>query len=302
MPKISSQLSRALCVGVVSLGVLLGVVGAAAVAVDVAAVQTPAPQPKTPDPQPNPPPETPPAPPETPPAEPPSGSDAAARLKEISRLFSATEVKFAEDQQTVIITYDLSTSETMAGEDFSPPVEKTNNRIRWARDHEGYSTFVGRGIMIAEYGVWLHKAVWAQDVAMDVEFHYLSEIMKPRDIIAAVYAWDKGKRIVGSNVGRQCIKLSPDVKLSGPPIPEDAQIMRADEKRVFGFKLQHGVLAATVGGRKTVDTDSKPKFLSKPESGSVGLAWRGEYCKGAVTKITITGKLDKEWLAKQLAK
>lgn len=257
-------------------------------------------------------PPAPPAPPADPPAEPTPEEKAkqeaeaeAARLaaekrKKVAELFAATKAEYDEAGQ-LVLTYDFSAGDQSIAADWGPSVESFKKRVRWSRGWEGGSGEHWRDtIVVSEYGTWLHKAVWT-DVSVDVQFQMLTEIMKPGDLVAAVYSWDKNKRMAGSNVGEQCIRIDPSLKPTGAPIPAKSPVLHAAEERTFGFKLKGGVLAATLSGRPNgIDTSKSEKFLSKLGPGHVGVVWRGDYMKGYLVKVTIAGTLDPEWIEKAL--
>jgi hypothetical protein len=253
----------------------------------------------------------PPAEPPAPPAEPTEEEKAnqaaeaeAARLlaekqKRICELFAASKAEF-DPEGRLVLTYDFSAGEQGIAADWGPGIESFKKRVRWSRGWEGGSGEHYRDtIVIAEYGVWLHKAMW-KDVAVDIQFQMLTEIMKEGDLVAAVFSYDKNKRMVGSNVGEQCIRIDAALKPTGTPIPAKYPVLQAAEERTFGFRLKDGVLAATQSGRPIVDTAKNEKFLSKLGPGHAGVVWRGDYMKGYLIQVVITGTLDPEWTEKAL--
>jgi hypothetical protein len=237
-------------------------------------------------------------------AEAKAAADARKLLEEhrskIKDLFSATEVEF-DEQGRLSIQYDFESGDQALSADWGPDIKSFKKRVRWSRGWEGGGAYAYRDhtIVIAEHGIWLHKAVW-RDVEMDVEFQMITEIMKPGDIVAAVYVWDKNRRIVGSNIGEQCVKLNSALKPAANPIPRKHPLLTSGEERIFGFKLKDGVLTATHKGRATADTSESKKFLKKLAPGHAGFAWRGTYMKGYLIKITFKGNLDDEWLSEKL--
>jgi len=257
-----------------------------------------------------PPPVGPPATP-APPAEPTEEEKAAAaaaaeaarllaeKQKRICELFSASKAEFNPEGQ-LVLTYDFEGGDQSIATDWGPDIDTFKKRVRWSRGWEGG---VGRTyrdtIVVSEYGIWLHKAMW-KDVAMDVQFQSLTEIMKEGDLVAAVFAWDKNKKIAGSNMGEQCVRIDPSLKPAGAPIPTKYPVLHSAEERTFGYKLKDGVLAATQSGRTIVDTAKNEKFLSKLGAGHAGVVWRGEYMKGYLLRVVLTGTPDPEWLDKAL--
>lgn len=253
----------------------------------------------------------PPAEPPAPPAEPTEEEKAkaaaeaeaarllAAKQKRICELFAATKAEF-DPQGQLVLTYDFSGGDQGIAADWGPGIEAFKKRVRWSRGWEGGSGNHWRDtIVVSEYGLWLHKAVW-KEVAVDVQFQMLTEIMKEGDLVAAVFAWDKNRKLAGSNIGEQCIRIDAALKPTATPIPARYPVLHAAEERTFGLKLKDGVLAATQSGRAVVDTSKNDKFLSKLGPGHAGVAWRGDYMKGYLIKVVFSGTLDPEWLEKTL--
>ncbi|MFQ5654808.1 MAG: hypothetical protein ACE5GW_08765, partial [Planctomycetota bacterium] len=215
----------------------------------------------------------------------------------ISSTFHASSVEFPSEGRVRLI-YDFDEQEEDLLLDWTPPIEKTNRRIRWSKSLEGTWSTVERAIVIADLGVWLHKGVWKEDVRMEIDYLSMSGT-RSGDLCAVVYAYDKGKRLVGSNFGKQCVRLSKSLKLSGKPIPLKPWPMAAVEDRfTFGIKLEGGVLYSLRNGYSKADTAEKPKFLKKLSVGRVGIAFRGRV-NGFIFKITIEGVPDPEWLKKR---
>ena len=224
----------------------------------------------------------------------------AERIEGIRSLFNASKMEFDPDG-SVALTYEFEESDKFVARDWGPEIERFKKRVRWSRGWEGGGSRVYRDdtIVISEYGTWLHKAKW-KEVDVEVEFHMITEIMKPGDIVAAVYSWNKNKRLVGSNIGEQILKLNASPKRAGSGIPRAFPLMHADEERTFGYRLKDGVFTATHSGRNTVDTTGQKSFLKKLTPGHVGFSWRGEYMKGFLLKVSMKGELDEEWLSDQL--
>ena len=219
-----------------------------------------------------------------------------AELARLKAIFQCSQLVMNDDG-TITATYDFTTKEPGLTGAFSPPIEKTKQRIRWSRGYEGTFRTVEDGIVIADHGVWLHDAVW-QDVRMNVDYLCMAG-MKKGDVLAAVFLPTKGKRLYGANLGQQCVKLKPNVKLAAKPIPSQYPTAGAENRFQFGLEMKDEVLRATRNGRTTADTEDKKKFVKKAKTGQVGLAWRG-MINGFVFKIEMTGRLDDAWLKKQL--
>ncbi|MEM7164343.1 MAG: hypothetical protein AAF581_02710 [Planctomycetota bacterium] len=219
--------------------------------------------------------------------------DEVARLKSI---FGASSFEVAGDG-TVTATYDFTTKDASLTEAFSPPMEKTKQRIRWSRGLEGTWNTVEDGLIIADQGVWLHKARWTE-ARMEAEYLSMSAVKKG-DVLAAVFLPHKGKKLYGANLGQQCVKLKPNVKLAAKPIPARFPVASVQNRFSFGLEIKNKVLTALRNDRRAADTANDPKFVRKAQPGQLGLAWRGTI-NGFIFKITMTGKLDPAWVKKQL--
>ena len=224
----------------------------------------------------------------------------AEKRERIADLFSATSVEWDKETGDIVLIYRFEEADQSVALDWGPPIEKFKKRVKWSRGWEGGSrSYRSDTIIVAEYGTWLHKAEW-KNVSMDLEVHMLTEIMKKGDLLAAVYAWDKGKKMVGSNIGEQLVRLNAGQGHRGKPMPTAFPLLHADERRTFGYKLKDGVLAATQGKRQSVTTRDNPKFLKKIKPGHVGITWKGTYMKAAVIQTVIRGTLDPKWVEKEL--
>ena len=74
---------------------------------------------------------------------------------------------------------------------------------------------------------------------------------------------------------------------------------QANERFWVGYKYDGKVFECYHANRKTSDTSKSPKFTDGFDSGHAGLAWGGSI-QSFVFKVTIEGKLDPDWVAKQL--
>lgn len=217
-------------------------------------------------------------------------------VDQLKSVFEASKLEVADDG-TVTATYDFTTKDAGLLAAFSPPIEKTKQRIRWSRGLEGTWQTVEDGLIIADHGVWLHKAHW-HDVSMEVDYLSMSAVKKG-DVLAAVFLPKKGKRLYGANLGQQCVKLKPNVKLASRPIPTQPPVSSVNSRFEFGLEMKDETLTALRNGRPRASTADAPKFVKKAAVGQVGLAWRGTI-NGFVFKIKMTGKLDPVWVKKQL--
>ncbi len=215
----------------------------------------------------------------------------------LQSLFSATTIEILEDGRVRLI-YDFETKEESLLGDWSPNIDTTQRRIRWSQGAEGTFSTVEDGLVIADQGLFLHKGQWSPDVKLEVDFLSMASTAK-KDILAAIFTYDKRRRVVGSHLGGQCVRLSKSLKHKGKPIPARfSEPLPNSQKVTFGMLLQKDVLTALRGGSQIVDTAGNKKFLKKLGVGEVGLAWRGRI-NGFVFKIVIEGTLDPAWLEKE---
>ena len=212
--------------------------------------------------------------------------------------FQASSGSVTEDGR-VNLVYDFSTKDSNLLRDWSPDLSKTKRRIRWSQGHEGTWTTVEDGLIIADQGTFLHKAKWAGDAEIHVDYLSMSASGK-KDVIATIYAWDRGKKIVGSHVGEQCIQLTRSIKVRGRPIPaEPLHQLSVEDRRNFGMKMKSGVVSAMRNGSAVASSEEKPKFVKKPGPGQVGVAWNGRV-NGFIFRIEISGVLSEDYLTKKI--
>lgn len=228
-------------------------------------------------------------------------SDAAApQLDETAVLshFRASSAELLEDGR-VRLVYDFSSKDPNLLGDWSPEIKQTERRIRWSQGYEGTWTTVEDGLIIADHGIFIHNAHWAGDV--DIQVDYLSMATPgKKDVLGAIYAWDKGRKIVGSQVGEQCVRLSKNIAPRGRPIPaKELPQLVAEEKRTFGLRIREGIAEATRSGRVHASSEGNEKFTKGLDTGQTGLAWKGRV-NGFIFKIVVEGKLCPEWIAENI--
>ena len=170
--------------------------------------------------------------------------------------------------------------------------------MRWSRGWEGNTHSWSYGLVVNKFGRWTHKGVWSE-VEAEIEWGQLSEYMKPKDVVAVVYTWDRGKKMIGSNWGHACVKLSRSLKLAAKPIPATRPTpLVGDSEKTFGMRYKNGILYSLTKGNVKSKT-SKKKYVKDVEPGRVGLVWNGQWVKGVVQRFKIKGVLDPKWLAKE---
>jgi len=212
--------------------------------------------------------------------------------------FNASSAEWTSDGRLRLV-YDFSTKELELLDDWAPKIAETKRRIRWSQGYEGTWTTVEDGLIIADQGTFVHQAVWDGDVELSVDYLSMSASAK-NDVLAAVYIWNRGRSVVGSQLGDQCIRLSRSLAPRGRPIPARTLTPIAVEDRLtFGVRMDHGVVSALRNGRVRASSEGDPKFVKKPGPGQVGLAWKGRV-NGFVFKIVIEGRLDPDWVEKHI--
>ncbi len=222
-----------------------------------------------------------------------SGAPTAEQQLEekLKSAFRATTVSVGEGGVATIV-YDFESKNTDLTADWLPGIDQMERRVRWARGDEGTFRTVEHGIIIADHGIWMHKALW-KNLTMSVRYLSMSALQGGHLLVAG-FAYNKEKSIAGGNFGHQCVRLNGE-RLADKPIPEAFPGSVAEKEYNFGMELKDGVLYATKDGKHTADTEEKPKFLKDLSPGRAALVWKGRV-NGFVFKITLEGTLDPEWL------
>lgn len=219
-------------------------------------------------------------------------SEGQAKLMEaLQQVFNGTWCFLAPDGR-VTLGYIISQPNESLISDFTPKLETTKKRIRWATPADRG----GSGLVLAQSGTLLHRAHWLPDV--EVEFTFASR--SPADengFIAAIFAYKSG-RALGSNLREQIIKLNKG-RISGKRMPPGPVTLGMMMTAKFGFRLQHGLFECLRSNLKTVDSAKKPGLTKSLKKGQVGLMWAGRV-QGYFTQMTIKGTLDPEWVKKQV--
>ncbi|MCA8960966.1 MAG: hypothetical protein KDC38_10660 [Planctomycetes bacterium] len=223
--------------------------------------------------------------------------DISEEQQRIAQLFRATEIVFKKDG-SISLRYDFESKRESLLEDWSVNARK-KNVVRWSRGYEGKTTTVEDGLIIADEGMLLHRAKW-RDANLNVDYLSTSGT-RSQDLLAAIFAYDRGKRIVGSHLGSQCVQLK-GLRRTSQCIPRaNTTTVSHDERLSFGYKIEKGVLYATKSGASMVNTMENPKFTRDLGPGFGGLAWQGRV-QGFVFSVTIEGHLDADWLKEALDK
>lgn len=217
------------------------------------------------------------------------------REKRILELFQATTKQFDKDGR-LLLTYNFESKSEELVEDWRPTLAETKMRVRWSRGIEGTITTVEDGILVGDFGHWLHKAVFLADLQVKVD-HLSVAQFRPGTILAAVFHNDKKKRSLGVNAGYQAVCLS-GWKHAKPPHPRDEKPVPTNVRQTIGYKYDGKVLESYLRDRKTSDTAAVPKFTDGFDSGRVGLAWSGSV-QSFIFQVSISGRLDPDWVAEQ---
>ena len=220
----------------------------------------------------------------------------------IKQLFSASKIEFLKDGRIRIIyqygrDYRADRDEDVGRaeedesllQDWSPPMESTKNRMRWVGRHEDDRD---GAIMIAEHGSWLHKAVWKDELKMSFEMVCYSQMKRPDYLVAGIFD-TKGKRGIGSNLGKQVLTLS-GLK-AGKPAPKGYDPPSATREYTYGFHLKANEFSLTRNGKDIDITRSAKKY----KTFRAGLRWKGRI-QACIHKIILEGTLDDKWLEKTL--
>ncbi|OUU19876.1 MAG: hypothetical protein CBC13_11840 [Planctomycetia bacterium TMED53] len=217
--------------------------------------------------------------------------------EQLLELFLADE-ESVTPEGVVTLIYKFDSDEPEKADNFFPPVSfAPNAKIKWADHRWGYSRLYHEGVVIADKGEWFHEAVWEPSVIMDVDFvSFTTGNPSRKDLVAATYAWSKkNRRRVGSNLGTQLVRLS-GVKASGKQ--GKAAPLVHEERSRFGFQMKNGTFTTRQMGSSRESTSSR-KLLKDLSAGQVGLVWSGGV-SGVVDEIRITGRLNLDWVRKQL--
>lgn len=217
------------------------------------------------------------------------------RQKRIKELFKASSVKF--DKDLVVLEYSFESKDHSLTEDWTPALNPNVQRIRWSRGLEGTYSSVEDGIIVGDYGEWYHRAVFTNNVEVEVDLLPVSPY-KSGNLMCAVLYNDKKKRSIGSNEGNQVVCLAGR-KLAKAPVPKTEKAISANTRHKMGFALKGSVVEGRLNGKRSVDSSEQPKFAEGIDSGRVGLVWSGSI-QYFIYKVTVRGKLDPAWLAKEI--
>jgi hypothetical protein len=217
------------------------------------------------------------------------------REKRILDLFSCTSKKMDGDR--IELVYAFETKQEDLVDDWKPALHPNNARIRWTRALEGTWTTLEDGIVLGDFGEWLHKAVFLPDIEVEVELQAASQ-HKAGNVMAPIFYNDKKKRALGSNNGSQVVYLAGG-KHAKPAIPKQERAVTSNARFAVGYAFKGTTFEARLRGRKSADTTASPKYAEGFDRGRVGMGWSGSV-QYFVFKVTIKGKLDPEWVAKEL--
>ena len=221
------------------------------------------------------------------------------REKKVLELFKAT-TKRSKDGK-ISLEYNFEGREAASEDlvdDWKPSLSETRQRVRWSKAAEGYwSANYEQGLLIGDYGEWLHKAVFLPDVEMKATVVRVS-VVRPGTLLATVFHNEKKKLSIGVNSGYQAVCLKGFTQAKAPWPRADRPAPQSHQRVTMGYRLNGKVLESQLNNRKTSDTTAAPKFTEGFDSGHPGLAWSGAQC--FILSISIEGRLDPDWVAAQL--
>lgn len=228
------------------------------------------------------------------------------REKRILALFTASSATF-DEKGRLVLCYDFETEKEELVEDWRPGLAETKQRIRWALVAEGppdgdstvYGTGSTRrldGIVIGDFGQWLHKASFLGDVEMEVEVLSMAQ-PRPGTMVGPVFYNEKKKRGIGVNAGSQVVCMS-GLKATRPH-PKEERPLTLYRRLKIGYRYNGKVIESLRDGRKTADSSSVAKAAEGLDTGKAGLSWSGSV-RSFVFQVSITGRLDPDWVAEQL--
>ena len=220
-----------------------------------------------------------------------------SELSALQGHFATREIKFLGDRE-IELTYSFEKNQPDLADDFSPPLKKVAKRMRLSHGWGDSHSTVDDGLVVNKFGIYLHNAEW-DSVQIDVRWGQLSEISRPDDVVAAVFAFGKKRnKFVASNLGRQCVRLSKKVRFASRPVPAVAvQPPNANTEVTFGLRVKDGKVTALRAGRDVHTTDNK-KICRGLGPGLAGLAWNGTYVKGMIPTVVLKGRLTEQWMRK----
>jgi len=221
------------------------------------------------------------------------------REKKVLDLFNATSKRFKDGR--ISLDYNFEGRQAASDDlvnDWKPALSETRQRIRWSKAAEGYWTAnYEQGLLIGDYGEWLHKAIFLPDVEMKAIVVRVSQV-RPGTMLATVFHNEKKKLSIGVNSGYQAVCLKGWAPAKAPYPKADRPMPQSHQRFTIGYRLNGKVLESQLNNRKTSDTAGAPKFTDGFDSGHPGLAWSGAQC--FILSVSIEGRLDPDWVAAQL--
>jgi hypothetical protein len=219
------------------------------------------------------------------------------RESRILELFTATKKNFTKDGRLQLV-YSFETRQQDLVEDWSPALDAKNPRIRWTRPGEYTWSALEYGIIIGDYGEWMHEATFLADGLEVTVDQSNAAAYKAGTISAAVLYNDKKKLSLGVNAGAQAVVLK-GFRLAKPPIPRAERKVLSNQRYKAGYRIKGSVIECILNGSKLGDTADNVKFTDGFDRGRVGLAWSGSV-QSFIHQVTIKGTLDPEWVQKAL--
>ena len=153
--------------------------------------------------------------------------------------------------------------------------------------------------MIGDRGMWLHRAVFLPDVA--VEMSCLS-LAQPRagTVMGPVFYSEKKKRAMGASAGGQlvCVQGARPAHARAPHPAKDKPVAY-DSRINLGMAFDGKVLSGFRESKKFADSKEAPRLCEGIDTGRAALAWNGSV-QALLFSVRIEGKLDPDWIAREL--
>ncbi len=205
----------------------------------------------------------------------------------ILRRFHATEESFT-DKGRLRLVYDFQKQQGIVLKDWSPEIEKTDRRIRWSHRHR--HTFRS-ALMVADHGIWIHRALWKSEVQIDMQGICYGQIKGPQYFSVGIVD-PNGKKGIASNLGRQVLQLR-GLKIGGAR-PRSFPETSVEQPLNFGAGIDYEVFST----RQAEENTDHTKELRRFDRFRAAIFWNGDRVQVGIHKLIIEGRIDEDWLKK----